>query len=397
MRLSITSDYRFAQTPDGTIWTDGPCHHAHWTRYLSVFGAVNVLARVRDVETADARWQRANGELVRFSRLPHYAGPWQYLWKSWRVCAAACAAVKDDDALILNVPGQIASCVQDVLRTGRPYGLQVLGNPHDVFAPGVVRHPARPFIRWWSSRRLRKQSSRATAALYVTERTLQQSYPCPAAEFGVSDVDLPPEAFRSRTITETRPFMIATVGTMSQMYKGFDVLIGALANCSSDIRLVIVGDGKFRPVLEEQVAAAKLQDRVEFRGQMPTGEPIRQVLDGADLFVLPSRTEGLPRALVEAMARGLPCLASNVGGIPELLAAEDLLPPGDAAALEAAIQQVANDRDRQQQMSDRNLRRAKDFQAETLQTRRQTYWQHLCERTAEYQRRATTLSLQEAR
>ena len=65
--------------------------------------------------------------------------------------------------------------------------------------------------------------------------------------------------------------------------------------------------------------AKALRDRVRFRGQLTTPVDVRAELDRADLFVLPSRQEGLPRAMIEAMARALPCIGSSVGGIPELL------------------------------------------------------------------------------
>ncbi|MEM7587711.1 MAG: glycosyltransferase, partial [Acidobacteriota bacterium] len=93
-------------------------------------------------------------------------------------------------------------------------------------------------------------------------------------------------------------------------------------------------------------------------------------LDQAHLFLLPSHSEGLPRSLVEAMARALPCIASPAGGIPSLLAPEDLVPAGDAAGLAAKILDVVRDPNRLSAMSRRNLETVQAFEASHLTRRR---------------------------
>lgn len=111
-----------------------------------------------------------------------------------------------------------------------------------------------------------------------------------------------------------------------------------------------------------------LPPRIRFMGHV-TGDPVRQILDSSDLFVLPSRTEGLPRALIEAMARGLPCIGSAVGGIPELIDTSEMVPPGDPAALAAKIQEVLKDPLRMETLSRRNLWTAREYLDSVLSER----------------------------
>jgi len=127
-----------------------------------------------------------------------------------------------------------------------------------------------------------------------------------------------------------------------------------------------------------------LSDQVKFLGKLPAGDPVRAQLDKADIFVLPSKTEGLPRALIEAMARGLPCIGSTVGGIPELLPLADMVPPGDADALANKIREVATDHTRMAEMSARNLAQASRYHEKVLHKQRIQFYQYVKERTEEW-------------
>jgi glycosyltransferase involved in cell wall biosynthesis len=104
------------------------------------------------------------------------------------------------------------------------------------------------------------------------------------------------------------------------------------------------------------------------------GQGVRHELDQADLFVLPSRAEGVPRAMLEAMARGLPCIGSAIGGIPELLHREDLVPPDNAPRLAELISQVFSDQERLCRMSARNLAKAHSYSAAILAGKRQLFF-----------------------
>ena len=129
------------------------------------------------------------------------------------------------------------------------------------------------------------------------------------------------------------------------------------------------------------------QAACDFWGTFRTGDAVRKELDAADLFVLPSRTEGLPRALIEAMARALPCIGSSVGGIPELLSPSEQVPPGDVDALANKILEILGDRERCCRLSHENLQRARDYHVDALHPRRRAFYRAVQEATTEWQRR----------
>lgn len=397
MRLSITSDGRYLRTPDGAVWSDGALHYGVWSRYLDVFDQVNVVARIAPIDAPHDKLRRADGPGVEFSAVPTYVGVWQYLKQARAVKRAARAGIRPDDAVMLNVPGNVASCVTGSLVPGRPYGVHVISDCWDTFAPGAFKHPFRPYLRWALSRRLRDQVRHSSAALYVTARTLQARYPSNGLMAGISDVDLPDEAFATapRTgLTPQGPITLMTLGTMTtQFTKGHDILIDAVANLVQrglDVRAVLVGGGHYQSFLEERARSLGITERIIFRGQLPAGARVREEFDRADLFVFPTRIEGLPRALVEAMARGLPCISTPVGGIPELLPSEDLVPPNNVTALADKVASVIANPSQIPVMSARNMAVASEFRGEVLRPKWNDFLCSLAEQTAAWNSRHTS-------
>jgi glycosyltransferase involved in cell wall biosynthesis len=390
MRILVVIDHRFNSTPDGAIWTQTMFTPSYWQRYFEVFDEVTIVARVQPVAQASPDWVRVNTDRITVKPLPYYLGPWEYLLRRQRVLASAQNAFTMGDAVLFYSASPPALALRRKLRAlAYPYGVYIIANPHDVFSPGAVRSWLRPFFRWLAPRQLRSLCYGASAAAYITEKALQKDYPPSPTAYTdhYSMAELPEDAFvkQPRAFTpDQTAWTLITVGAMSQLYKAQDILIGAIARCVQqglNLTLVFVGDGQYRPMLEAQAAELGIGDRCRFLGQLTTGPIVRQQLDRADLFVLPSRQEGLPRAMLEAMARGLPCLGSTVGGMPELLPSEDLVPPVDVSALATKICEMLTNSHRLSSMSTRNLNRAQDYQEDCIQDRRTTFYKTLRQQT----------------
>ncbi|MEV5692517.1 glycosyltransferase family 4 protein [Micromonospora globbae] len=381
----VAVEARFTRTPDGAIWTrEGPAY-SFFTRYLSAFTEVEVIARVADVSSMAPDSHRVDGHCVTVRPIPHYVGPWQYLRRRSAVVRALRDADDPGAVLILRAPTVLGSLMASARARRRlPYAVEVMADPFTVYAPGVVRHPLRPWLRWRHTTMLRRQCRTAIGVSYVTEQYLQRRYPAGphAVTAAYSSVELPPEAFVAEPPVPVRrdEYVVISVGSLEMLYKGIDTLIKALARLNAagmPVRCVHLGTGRQQAQLEQLAAHLGVRDRIEFVGSVAAGAQVRHHLDRADLFAMPSRTEGLPKALVEAMARGLPAVGSSVGGIPELLAAEDIVPPDDHVALADAIARLLDDPLRRARASARNLARARDFSQGTLRRRRDAFYQAL--------------------
>jgi glycosyltransferase involved in cell wall biosynthesis len=140
------------------------------------------------------------------------------------------------------------------------------------------------------------------------------------------------------------PVTLLSVGRLREP-KDFLTLVRAIAALEhrDDVRLRIAGDGPDRPALEQEIARHRLHDRVELLG---TRDDVDRLLADSGVFVLSSDSEGMPMSVLEAMAAGVPVVASAVGGVPEVVRDGEtgaLVPPRDPAALARAIDRLVAD------------------------------------------------------
>lgn len=158
-------------------------------------------------------------------------------------------------------------------------------------------------------------------------------------------------ATRSRPSSADVPPRIVWAGRMTEE-KGLDTLIRAIRPIAEAIPMLqvrLVGDGPSRPSLERLASATGMADRVEWTGQMATTQDVLRQLRGSSVFVLPSRSEGVPKVLVEAMAAGSAIVATDVGGVRDVLGHGErgvLIPSDDVRALASAVTILLEDQDR---------------------------------------------------
>jgi glycosyltransferase involved in cell wall biosynthesis len=381
--ILVTHPAHFLRAPNGHVYApDQVLDYRFFSRYLAVFERVGVAARVAQCRFVPEDAPQADGLGVEFCDLPDYVGPWQYLRQALAIKACLREAIGRYDSFCLRVPCANATRLwRELRREGRPFGLELVGDPADSLGRGAYRSVLRPAARWNAMRALRRQCRTADLVAYVTRESLQRRYPPAATAFAThySSLDLPPEALIDTVRSDFRGSRrLIFVGTLAVLYKAPDVLIRAVARIGRpDVLLTLVGDGRQRPELTRLAGQLGIAEQVEFRGTLPAGAAVRAALDDADLFVLPSRQEGLPRAMIEAMARGLPCIGSRVGGIPELLPSGHTVPPGDVPALAGKIAEFLDNPQLMQDAARRNLRVAGEYLAPIVAERRTEFYRRL--------------------
>lgn len=383
MEIIVTCEFRFYQTPDGRVWTTSAFSRPFWDRYLAVFDFVTVVARVKYCSEQNAQWKRVDGDNVNIVCLPHYIGLAGLLRNAFATLRILKSTIKADTAVIYRVPSQTAM-LSTIFRSNKNnrYSLEVVGDPADVFASGIVNSWLDRILGWFSKNALKRMVKKADAVSYVTRQYLQNRYPVKPGIFtvGCSSIELNQSYINCKPRIYTKHAnKLLFIGSFGQLYKGADLLIQALANLNNagrDYHLTLLGDGQYKKDMQQLAITLSCQESVNFIGEV-TADQVQQYIEQADVFVMPSRTEGLPRALIEAMAKGLPAIGSTVGGIPELLDDQHLFESENIEMLGYKLDALCQSVKTLNTQSARNLEVAKGYEASILARRRTSFYQQI--------------------
>ena len=157
---------------------------------------------------------------------------------------------------------------------------------------------------------------------------------------------------RKRLDATKKEWSVLYVGRLVPV-KGIMYLLQAISilerrNKKNKITLHLAGDGYARSKLEKMADTLKISHMVKFHGRIPFGENMWNMYKRADLFVLPSLSEGIPKVILEAMAFGLPVIATNVGGIPDVVKHKKtglLVEPRSPEQLAQAIEEIIENKE----------------------------------------------------
>ena len=171
--------------------------------------------------------------------------------------------------------------------------------------------------------------------------------------------------------------MVHTANNINNDVKGHDVVIEVVKKLNDlgiDASVTFIGDGDLRPELEKMAEVLGVGASVTFTGLLGSVMEVREKLLEADMFILPTKAEGLPRAVIEAMAVGLPCLSTPVNGIPELLETEYMFDPLDVGGFTNKIVDLLKQPEELNRVSARNIEKAKEYEETVLQKRRMEFY-----------------------
>lgn len=182
---------------------------------------------------------------------------------------------------------------------------------------------------------------------------------------------------------QRNPIKLLFVGRLAPV-KGLRYLFEAmniLMNEGIKVKLEIVGEGSHKPQLVKEAERLGIVDQIHFHGQIPFGLELFKIYREADIFVLPSLSEGIPKTLIEAMASGVPIVATKVGGIPDVIRDGQtglLIKPRYSKEIAGGIERIINNQDLRQKIIKNGYRFVKEHTIEKqAQFMASTIYQHL--------------------
>lgn len=391
-KLLVVDEHHYYRTPDGVVWIPSQNDYYFWKRYLNVFDKIKVVGRMQDIDKVPNNMLVSSGPNVEFYAIPNYTGPIQYALKFFSVRKKLSSVHLDCTHAIFRLPSELSfNIYHDFLKSNKPYAVELLIDPWDALAPGTTSSIVRPLVRRRWHRLVGEMCLSANGAAYVTERILQNRYPCKAGVEGESDryftshyssINMPSEFLSSPRMicSDRKTYVISHVGTMQNYIKGQDVLLKAIKEVRDrgyDVKCTLVGDGKIKDKFLELAMVLGINEHVKFTGNLCGSHAVRDILINSDIFVFPTKAEGLPRVLIEAMACALPCVSTPVNGVPELLTDDFLVNPQDVNGFANKIIWLINNRDVMMKVSKKNRELAEGYTADKLEQRRTLFYRKL--------------------
>lgn len=379
MNLLFVGRYRFIEEA-GNKYAILPYGDDYWKRYLNVFDKITVLAEAppNGLNFDKSKYALLTNNLLDVRIVHKIENPLSRVKFDKAVKKELTKYIKEADAIVIKMlSNKGIEAIKIATSLNKPFMIEMTGdvrgslNSHG----SIFRKIYAPLLYHKGKKVLRK----APYGMYVSERYLQSLYPIEGKMCGVSDVIIPTPSKEAleRRLERIKNFNlnnvnIGMIANYSNNIKGVDTAIKALSILNINAQLYILGQGQTEPWYK---IARKygVEQQIHFPKVLSGIEKVLNWIDTMDLVILPSRTEGLPRCIVEAMSRGCPCITSNVGGLPELIDKKWLHNSDDYKKLAELIELMLSSKENMRSLAIRNFEKSGHFDKEQLDKKRNDF------------------------
>lgn len=388
MKLALVCDEIIIRH-NGMFYAENAERKGIFLRYLRVFDSLKLILRCENEDNLLPSRVLLDEEEIDCYPITNFQGPIQYASHYFEVGQSLKKAVDDCDAAILRLPSTLSQRVAPTIkRRGIPYACEVVFDAVDGYktSTSVVEYLLWKIIH----KQMVNICKDADGVSCVTENYLQQHYYSEKPnhfESHYSSLSLPKSFWASPRSYPQKKVLIA--GHLSwKVYldgvKGYKEVIQALAVLKKekiDVLVRFAGQDYNNGVEKIKKYAEKLGvlENIEYVGFLNRSQ-IESFLENCDLFIFPTKAEGLPRVLIEAMAKGLPVVTTPVSGNPELIQEHFLVDYHDVNNIAEKIKELVEDSTVYEKESSDNFEKSQKYEASILEKRRDTFYKLLYER-----------------
>ena len=357
------------------------------SRYASLGNQVTFILREKSIITDQTGIiDQIRSKNFKFIAIPNFKSINGFFKHRRGVSQIISEAVQSHDVVVARMPSQAAGiAIQEAKRLGKPLLVELVACSFDAYWNHSWKGK---LIAHYRFNVIKRTISDCPYVLYVTKKFLQERYPTKGIHSGISDVELPvledwvleQRIAKIKRRLENQPLILGTVAALAVSYKRQADVIRAIARLKrkgSTFHYHMIGEGD-PTALQKIINKNQLQNEVKILGTRKHHE-VFDFLDGIDLYIQPSKQEGLPRALVEAMSRACPALGSNIAGIPELLDPSCLFVAGNIDQIIIKLKNLNINILLNQ--ATLNFTKAKDFQNENLNRSRRAFYNRFLDET----------------
>lgn len=380
MKLLFAHDTQLVLDEETRVIYSNTFDYVLWkNRYLKHFESLTVASRVNNIKFFNPTgYQISSGDNVSFIPIPSLSNPKTRFYNKTLAKKKIGDILNDIDGVVVRLPSEIGLLTFWMAKKRNiPVAVEMVGCPADSykFHGSLIGKLYSPFVKKAHQKALKNSDY----TLYVTEGYLQKRYP----SFGISTV----ASNVSLKVKKNNPYkekkskeniVLGIIGSLNVDYKGLDTAIEAISKIKKEkifknIKLEVVGAGSTEK-WGNLIKKLNLKNNIVFKGRLDSSQ-VDTWLQSLDIYIHPSKTEGLPRAVIEAMSNGLPIISTDVGGIPELIDIKYLHKPNDSLDLKNKIVNLFNDSLEIQRQSIINFEKARNYSDEILTKKRDCFYQ----------------------
>lgn len=364
-------DHVFVKFNNG-YYSEGKLTDETWRRYTELFQELLVVCRYKEVfkESEIEKLNLTSDEKVKFDCIK----PWgkREVFFSKSIKNKLTDVINNSDVVICRLPSFLGFIAFDIAKKNKKRIVcEVVGCPFDsYFYHGSILGKLASPIMYLKMKKVIKISP---LSIYVSNEFLQSRYPTNGDFCNASNVNINKHDFRCTVRNEAVDILF--IGSLNSLYKGLYDLIKAVSILKESgvvLNVHVLGSGSKGRYLNF-ISSHGLEDNIHFYSPLPGGEQVLDWLSKGDIYVQPSHTEGLPRSLIEAMSVGLPCIGTTVGGIPELLQDNCLVPPKQPEKLSKKLLEFIENPRLRHEESKANLSKSREYESDVLSKRRHDF------------------------